>query len=101
LFAEFEPVCTTNKVLELWNGKVKVHEEPYVEAVEFGSVNSGDEILQILASASEFKICKRGESSGWRWGLCCLGWTGMRGMESKDKLLEFWQLGYARGYGLQ
>ena len=94
------PVCATDETLELRNDEVKVHKEPYVEAAEFGSVDSGGEILQILASASEFEICKRGESSGRRWGLCCLGWAGMRGLESKDKLFEFWQLRYASGLRL-
>jgi hypothetical protein len=60
-----EPFCATNELENLRN--VEAQGERYVQAVEQGGINSGDEILQVLASTTEYKVSESGEDGACQW----------------------------------
>jgi hypothetical protein len=74
----------------LWNDKDEVHEEPYAEAVEARGINPGNEILEILANASKFKILE-GRKDGTGQCMRKYGWGTRLGRLKPDD--EFFELG--------
>jgi predicted DNA-binding protein (UPF0278 family) len=46
----------TEEVMQQWHVEDQLIEESYRDAVEFGSIDSADDFLQVLAIALEVKI---------------------------------------------
>src|SRR5216683_4313134 len=60
-----EPFCAINELVNLRN--VEAQGERHAQAVEQGGINSGDEILQVLASTIEYKVSESGEDGTCQW----------------------------------
>jgi hypothetical protein len=51
----------------LWNVENEAQEKVYSEVMQLGGIDSGDEILQVLADACERKVGEGGEESTCQW----------------------------------
>ena len=84
--------------MELWNIEHKVHEEMYFEPVEFGGIDSGNEVFQVFADPFENKSGECGEDGACERRQAYLVGTGSRGSESDLKQLETGQRGQTSGH---
>ena len=71
--------------MELWNIEHKVHEESYFERDEFGSIDSGNEVLQIFTNTVEYKFVECGENNAGWWRSAYSVGARSRGFEFNGK----------------
>ena len=86
--------------MELWNIEHKVHEELYSERDEVGGIDSGNEVFQVFANASESEFDQCGENGAGRWRSANSVGARSRGFESHGKDLETGQHGQTSGHCL-
>jgi len=58
---------------ELWNVKDEIHEERYVEPVEYWGVYLSNNVFKVLANATEEKLSESGEYHAGARRRCGLG----------------------------
>ena len=78
----------------------KVHEEIYLELVEFGGIDSGDEFFLVFTNAFEIRLDERGEDSARWWRQVHSVGARRRRSESNGKPVETRQCGETSGHRL-
>ena len=84
-----EHPCMQDEPRKLSDVKDELIEKYYVDMLELGSINLGDEVLQVFTNTSELEGCARGEDSTceWRWVSGSLIRVRSWGCEFDDKPL--------------
>jgi hypothetical protein len=91
-----ELFCAVNELVNMWN--VEAQGERHVEAVEQGGINSGDEILQVLASTMEYKVGESGEDGACQWRGIYMEGSILTESKSNGKGFEVGQSGQESGH---
>ena len=65
--AELSGLMLSERAMKLWNMDHSAHQEIYSEKIEFGGIDSGNEVSQVFASALELKDGESGKDSRRWW----------------------------------
>src|SRR6266581_3893907 len=96
-----EYICATEEAAQQWGVEEQLIKESYGELVEYRSIDSVNEILQVLAIAFEVKLGERREDkTPWRQRQASVLSIIYRSRESEfeEKLLEPGQCGQVSGH---